>query len=135
MSKLVMIDDNSLEHLIVQRMLDKNHWFNGAQHFDDGRKVIELLRENRLEPKKLPDVILLDIQMPNYNGWDFLEEFREFARQLLKCPDIYVLSSSVDAMDIAKAEKSPFVKGFFSKPLAKDQLVMLHHVYEGSKAG
>ncbi len=65
-----------------------------------------------------PDILFLDLNMPEINGWAFLEQIQDSG---VKFP-IYILSSSIDIADIKKASKYNLVSDFISKPLTKDHL-------------
>ncbi len=73
-----------------------------------------------------PNFILLDINMPGMNGWEFLDGLQQSEISSSKLPIIYMLSSSLDPEDEAKARKSALVKGFISKPLEVEKLPFLN---------
>jgi CheY-like chemotaxis protein len=129
MCKLVMIDDNPLEHLIMQKMLDTYDLFPGTAHSADGKVIMEFLEENCTNIKHLPDVIFLDLNMPAFSGWDFMSSFAKIYPRLKKPIAIYVLSSSIDPEDINKTKKYPFVKDFIIKPIEKQTLIDLYSIY------
>ena len=83
----------------------------------NGQVAIDHLAENG---EHLPDMILLDINMPVMDGWDFLENFSEMA--MSKDIPVVMLTSSINPDDIEKAKSHQLVKGFLSKPLNKDKL-------------
>jgi CheY-like chemotaxis protein len=124
-----MIDDNPMEHLIMQRMLDSYELFPGTAHSADGRLIMEFLEENCTDVNHLPDVIFLDLNMPVYSGWDFMSSFAKIYPRLKKSIAIYVLSSSIDPEDVDKSKKYSFVKDFIVKPIEKQTLVDLYTVY------
>jgi CheY-like chemotaxis protein len=71
---------------------------------------------------KLPDYILLDINMPIMNGWDFLDEYKRLSIDPLGKTKIYIISSSVFSNDINKAKSYNLVKSFISKPLSVEKI-------------
>ena len=129
MCKLLMIDDNPLEHLIMQRMVDNYNVFPNMAHSLEADMAISYLENNYTDSENLPNVIFLDLNMPKFNGWDFIKSFEKIYAKLKKPIDIYVISSSIDSLDVAMSEKYPFIKAFFPKPIAKATLVDLHAIY------
>ena len=68
-------------------------------------------------------MILIDINMPVMNGWEFIEAYEALAIE--HKVDMYILSSSVYENDIEKTKSYKAVKGFISKPLSMERLTEL----------
>jgi CheY-like chemotaxis protein len=137
MSKVIMIDDNPMEHMIIQKMFIHFNLFQSAEHVSDGRKVLEHLKNNLQNPTELPDLIFLDLHMPNFNGFDFLTEFHDLYLSFRKNISIYIISSSIDEDDRLRASAYLFVKDFLVKPVKKEKLIEIyaeHHILT-SQAG
>lgn len=117
MRKLVIIDDDPVDHFIMKHMLYGKNYFDTTTFTAEGPLVLEYLKFYQDEPEKLPDVIFLDLNMPVYNGWDFLNEMKELEPSLSKDIKIYVITSSVRTMDVEQVNKYPFVSSFISKPI------------------
>lgn len=130
MCKLLMIDDNHIEHLILQRMLESYKLFNNTEHSLSAKVVIDDIKKNSSDADNLPDIIFLDLQMPEFNGWDFLNKFKKLYPLLKKKIDVFILSSSINPEDELKTQEYPFVKAFFSKPMKKDTLINLYLSYK-----
>lgn len=128
MSKLIMIDDNPMEHLVMQKMFDRYELFHDAAHATEGQVIIDFLRENSQNTAELPDLIFLDLNMPCFNGFDFLEQFERLYFSFKKTISIYIISSSIDENDKRRALYYPFVREFLTKPIKKDKL---EHLYAG----
>jgi CheY-like chemotaxis protein len=129
MSELLMIDDNPMDHLIIQKMLDRYELFKDSAHCLDGRIIIEFLNEYRAQPEHLPDIILTDLNMPHFSGWEFLEQFNGLYPSLKKTIDVYILSSSANDSDRVRAKLYPFVKDFYRKPVTRECLERLYLTY------
>ncbi|GAC1564289.1 MAG: response regulator [Mucilaginibacter sp.] len=123
-----MIDDNPLEHFIMQKMLSRYDLFKDADHYHDARDVIKLLKKKR----GLPDLIFLDLNMPCLSGFDFLTQFEVLYPSFKNPISIYIFSSSVSKTDKSRALSYPFVKGFYSKPMKRENLESLYMVYQNT---
>jgi CheY-like chemotaxis protein len=120
MSKVFIIDDDPIHQRIAQIMIAKHELFDEYSSYTEAELALEFLRENVKNTEALPDVILLDLNMPVVDGWDFLEAFEKFQAELSKNIRIFIVTSSVDEKDKLRSQTFSFVKGFISKPLSPD---------------
>lgn len=120
MSKVFIIDDDSIHQRIAQIMIEKHQLFDEYTSFTEAEKAVAFLKEKKNSPQELPDVILLDLNMPVIDGWDFLDLYQDFRNELSKAIRIFIVTSSVDEKDILRAKEYAFVTGFISKPLSPD---------------
>lgn len=120
MSKLVLIDDEPVFHKIVQMTIRNTELSKEATYSFDGEVILEYLEEKKLESQALPDYIFVDLYMPAFDGWEFLNRFQKLYKSLQKNIKIYVVTSSVNPADIKRSKLYPFVTSFISKPIMKD---------------
>jgi len=120
MSKVFIIDDDPIHQRIAQIMITKHQIFDEYISFTEASKALEFLVSNNEVEELLPDVILLDLNMPVIDGWDFLEKFDKIKSDAVKMIRIFIVSSSVDEKDISRSQSYSSVKGFISKPLTPD---------------
>ena len=125
MKKLIFIDDSQLDHYILKRILHKYKLAYEVNCTADGEEVIRYLEQHKRDKNKLPDVILLDLYMPQFNGWSFLEKVQGLYQQLSKPVKIYILSASINPRDIDRAKQFDVVKSFVFKPITKNALEKL----------
>jgi len=125
MKKILFVDDSPLDHFILKRILNKYKLDYEVNCTADGEEVLEFLKENRLNKPVLPDVILLDLYMPQFDGWLFLEKMQQVYPHLSKPLKLYVLSSSINPRDIQWVTKFEFVQSFIFKPITKEVLERL----------
>lgn len=119
-STVFIIDDDPIHQRIAQIMISKNQIYDLFFGYTEADKALEFLKANSDDQEKLPDVILLDLNMPVVDGWDFLEAFEIIKKDLKKTIRIFIVSSSVDEKDIVRSKLFSSVKGFISKPLTPD---------------
>ena len=111
----LLIEDEPIDALIASSLLKRLHPSLTCKNLKDGKEALEYLKG--LSKKEMPLFILLDLIMPIYDGFDFLEDYqRDIYR---KFPDlaVMILSSSVHKRDMAICDRYPFVKEYLIKPL------------------
>ena len=122
MCKLVLIDDNPIDHYIMRTMLHNNDACKQATYTFDGSMILEFIEEHKSATESLPDVIFLDLTMPDFSGWEFLDKFERLKDSLNKQIELYVMTSSVRESDKERSSKYGCVNSFISKPLSKQTL-------------
>jgi len=131
MTKLIayLIDDDNATNFFNNYLLKKSGFFSDWKVFESASDALLALKEE----EEIPDLILLDINMPVLSGWDFIDKY-ELLEVKNKCNCIVMLSTSLNKFDSEKIETRPRVKAYQSKPLntavLKDlqQLVIQHSV-------
>lgn len=120
---LLVIDDDDINIFIIKKIVEKTGYDAKMVAKTNGQLAIDYLKDLQQNELSLPDLILIDINMPVLNGWEFLEVYEKLG--ILQDSDMYMLSSSVYENDIEKAKTYKTVKGFISKPLSIERLVEL----------
>jgi len=120
---ILLVDDDEINNFISIKLIKKALVSTEIVACLNGKFAIEQLVEmQRKGPENLPDYILLDINMPIMNGWEFLDEYKRLNIDPLGKTKIYIISSSVFSNDINKARSYPLVKSFISKPLSVEKI-------------
>ncbi len=118
MSKVFIIDDDPIHQRIAQIMIVKHLIYDEYSSYLEAGKAFKFLEHHRDDIQSLPDVILLDLNMPGMDGWDFLDKYNKLKTSVIKDIKIYIVSSSVDEKDKLRAQSYSTVQGFISKPLS-----------------
>ena len=110
-----LIDDNEIDLLITRKLIKTWQPTLTIQEFSNAQVALDKL-DNQEEP---PQLIFLDLFMPEISGYDFLDHYQQF-----NFPNtlLYVLSSSIDDADIDRVRTYPMVNGYLSKPIGKESL-------------
>lgn len=112
----LLIEDNLIDQLITTKLLKNT--FDDC-HFNvvsDGKAGIEWLNKFNYNDENL--IILLDIKMPQMDGFEFLMHYDTLPEELKRKTQIFMLSSTLDPDDLKKANENCYVKKLFSKPLS-----------------
>jgi len=111
----MIIDDDPIIQFLITKQLRQHFKGINILGFDGAEEALQFLDTNSETPGRLPCLILLDLNMPNMNGFEFMEVFsnRKFAQEIA----VYVCSSSTNLVDKEHAAKFPLVKSYFEKPL------------------
>lgn len=113
---IIYIDDNEFEHFNVE-ILVTTHSKCSLTCFFKGQEALDYLAQRKDDRTQIPDIIFLDLSMPDFTGWDFLNEFSKIREEFGKHPHIYILSSTTDEESVNRSKEYPFIKRFLAKPL------------------
>jgi CheY-like chemotaxis protein len=122
---IFIVDDDPIHQQITQIMIDRQGISNSMQAFSDAQEVLDYLMGHQGDCNALPDVILLDLNMPVMDGWEFLDAYSSLSNTLCRKIQIYVLTSSIDENDRERVGSYAFVKGYLTKPLSRDTILQL----------
>jgi CheY-like chemotaxis protein len=114
---IILVDDDPINNLINKRLITKLDISDKVEEYLDAEKAIERIRNLKIKDKVL---ILLDINMPVMNGWDFLNSYSEKFNN--RNDKIVMLSSSIEAQDRQRAFSFDVVDGFLEKPLTPEKM-------------
>ncbi|TKC09011.1 response regulator [Pedobacter frigoris] len=120
--KVMLIDDNEVDLKINSKIITISKLFDDIILCRSGEEGLSYLNQHVDNEAELPDFILLDIQMPEMDGFDFLEIYKKFPKSIKDKCLIAILSSTLDFGDIKKAEANPYVIKLLKKPLFPKEL-------------
>lgn len=120
-AKVLIIDDDDVVHFMHETLLKIGGIDAHTQSFLNGKLALDYLLSNASENNRY--LLLLDINMPEMNGWQLLDELEK--RQLDCSINAIILTSSVDSEDHLRARKYSRVIDFIEKPLTTDHIKKL----------
>ncbi|GAA4313824.1 response regulator [Pontixanthobacter gangjinensis] len=127
-----VIDDDEIYQLIIKKLIRRSEVFEEQLYFRSAREVLEQLDSSQVF---LPDVILLDINMPMLDGWQFIDKLKSRYEDFSCRTTIYIVSSSIAYSDRERAERYPEVSGFISKPMTVEKLRNIGEAIHKKKPG
>ncbi len=121
-----VIDDDIIYQTIINRLIEKSGAFSTHSSYMNGKEAINSLNKTLEEDNSLlPDIILLDINMPVMDGWEFMEEIKKIKSKISKYFQIYIVSSSIAIEDKNKSKTFGDIIGFISKPVSVNDLLTI----------
>lgn len=112
----MLVEDDQLDVIDIRRTLEKAKILYRLTHAKNGEEALVYLRE------ELPDMVLIDINMPRMNGIELLHQIRSHEEwKHLKC---FVITTSEEQVDKQEAAKLG-VSGYILKPLKLNALASI----------
>lgn len=122
---VAIVDDDRVFQKITWMKITRKNYARKVLMFSDGDQAMRFLEENLANVGELPDLILLDLNMPVMDGWDFMDAFARIKGRITKHIAIFVATSSVNPEDQRRATDVAVVTDYVIKPLSDAQLSRL----------
>ncbi|HTM92293.1 MAG TPA: response regulator [Flavisolibacter sp.] len=128
---ILLVDDDEPTNFLNQIVIEELNITEQIRVAQNGQEALAYLKQTGSgdEDFPLPDLILLDINMPAMNGWEFLERYSHLPAHQKANVVIVMLTTSLNPDDRAKAHEISEVTGFETKPLTVDKLQALLEKY------
>ena len=123
--KVFLVDDDFVFREAAEVLITSSGLTEKVLHFENGLEVYNRLVELAETPEHLPEIMLLDINMPVMNGWELLEELRTEKSVIRDSIQIHILTSSIAPEDLNLSKEYEFIDGYITKPLTQADLEKL----------
>jgi CheY-like chemotaxis protein len=119
---ILIVDDDQVSRFLHRRIFESWEFVNSVHAVSSGKDALEFFNPEYRAITAIPDIILLDLNMPVMNGFEFINAFRE-----LDFPDkdkvlIVIATSSDNPEDIKHAHRLG-IRHYITKPLTKDKVL------------
>ncbi|UEG55399.1 response regulator [Mucilaginibacter daejeonensis] len=111
----LLIDDNYIDNFVTRRILESSNFAENIVVKQSATEAIDMIRHGSLKP----DVIFLDLRMPLMNGFEFLQEYDKLAENDKTANKIFMLSSSLDPVDVKRSGQNKYITQFIHKPITQ----------------
>lgn len=126
--KVLLVDDDDIVNSINSVIIKHAKFAHEVHSINNVPNAIEFLNKTKQSPE-CPDVIFLDLNMPDLDGWDFMEEYEKL--EMNGGTQVVMLTSSISSKDEERASSSSQIAAFISKPLSPE---LLDTIYENHLA-
>ncbi|MBQ4913140.1 response regulator [Maribacter sp. MMG018] len=117
-----IIDDDEFFAFHAKKLMKETNFCENVLWYSDGQEAIDSIVGLLIENIKIPEIILLDLNMPEKDGWDFLEEFDKIPKDQRSDVKIFIVSSFISPENMTKAKSFKMVEQYLVKPLTKESL-------------
>jgi CheY-like chemotaxis protein len=124
--KVLLIDDDYINNFMNELLLQDMKVAEEVVTLTNGQDALKYVMNTATDANTCPELILLDINMPVMNGFEFLEELTRLETCAMENMSVVMLSSSYNKKDVDEARKYN-VAAYFNKPLTEDKIQDLMH--------
>ena len=125
MKKVLLVDDNEMFRFLNGKILEKSGLAERVESTHSAREALAVLREMAGSLCDLPDVVILDLMMPDMDGLEFIQQFTQLPETVTNNVKIALLSSYISPEDKALSLSYDAVIDVIDKPLNKEKLLTM----------
>lgn len=116
MLQTLIVDDDPIVTFLQSKIVSKTGLDEDPTVFKEPREALDFLKENLTNDSEIHYLIMLDINMPALDGWEFLNHLKEIPNNE-QC-HVVMVTSSIDRKDKRNAANDPHVVDFIEKPVS-----------------
>ena len=122
--RFIIVDNDPVNNLLCGLAIKDAVVDADILDFTDPLKAFDYMSAENENDNSM-NILLLDINMPIWSGWDFVDHFDKLSEKIKKHFKIYMLSSSIDNNDKLRAAENKNVANYIEKPLTEEKVSSL----------
>ncbi len=119
---ILLIDDDPDDNFLHKLVIAESGLVDTVRVAESGPEALHYLTHTDTPTYLRPNVILLDINMPGMNGFEFLEEYHQLPESMKSNVVVMMLTTSLNPTDIDRADNIEEISGYRNKPLTRAML-------------
>lgn len=126
LQSILLIDDDEISNFLNKILIKHLGWQVDVYTASNGAEALAVLEQNNIMGSKgfIPCLLILDINMPTMNGWQFLEAFnKRYPQEVKDNLPIVMITVSENERDIIRATNTNLVRDYIQKPLTEERLM------------
>ncbi len=121
----IIIDDSRLDCFIAVKIIQNSGTYSSVKSYMEATEAYEAIKNGLIGDDSIITIIILDIQMPVMNGFQFVEVFEKLPKEIQSKFAIFLFSSSINENDKNRLDNYPSIIRFYSKPISKDTVAQM----------
>jgi CheY-like chemotaxis protein len=121
----IIIDDSRLDCFIAEKIIQNSGTYSSVKSYMEATEAYEAIKNGLIGDDSIITIIILDIQMPVMNGFQFVEVFEQLPKEIQSKFAIFLFSSSINENDKNRLDNYPSIIRFYSKPISKDTVAQM----------
>ncbi|HQS52344.1 MAG: hypothetical protein B7X86_12220 [Sphingobacteriales bacterium 17-39-43] len=121
----IIIDDSRLDCFIAEKIIQNSGTYSSVKSYMEATEAYEAIKNGLIGDDSIITIIILDIQMPVMNGFQFVEVFEKLPKEIQSKFAIFLFSSSINENDKNRLDNYPSIIRFYSKPISKDTVAQM----------
>ena len=113
----MIIDDAATDRFMTSKILERAHFSKSPLLYGFAQNALEFLEKNSSDYSKLPQIILLDFNMPGMSGFEFIAAYDKLPEKLKNYCKAYMISATINDDEIKGSGTYKNICGFHSKPI------------------
>lgn len=122
--KILLVDDNEADNFLHKRALKKAGYSESVFVEESVESALDTFSQHQKNNSPF-EIIILDINMPGFSGWDFIDKLKDEFSADIQLPEIFIMTTSYNPDDKVRAKGLDCVSDFITKPLTLEKIKLI----------